>query len=276
MKPIIGIQAQIDPVNGNPFIDARYEAWVREAGGLPVVFSPVANVEEAREVAETFDGILLPGGDDIDPALYGEAPLPTTQAPVAVRDVGEPLLIAAVLAADVPFMAICRGMQMAHVALGGALMQDIAQERETGAARAVSAANAARAESTADAESAACAPNANGIAAIAHRQGEPFDAPTHPVHVMENTPLSRALADAGLGADIAVNSLHHQAVRLPLAKGLELMACAPDGIPEALFCPHRTFFWGVQWHPEMMPDDACGRIIARAFTDAASKRQGRR
>lgn len=235
--PLIGIQAQISPER-NPFVDARYVALVREAGGLAFVFPPATSEREAQAVVARCDGILLPGGDDMDPALYGQARLAATDAPVRERDFGEPLLIRAVLAADRPFLGICRGHQMLQVALGGTIIQDIPAQYGKD---------------------------------LDHRRADAEGEAVHSVACAPDTPLALALVAAGLPTVFGVNSVHHQAIALPLADGLASMASAPDGITEAVHAPHRTFVWGVQWHPEMIPDDPVSRIIAREFIRAAQR-----
>ena len=237
MQPIIAIQAQIDNATGNPFIDRRYVDLIRNAGGFPVVVAPVASDEESRQVLAFCQGVLIPGGDDMDPALYGQERLATTDAPVPERDAGEPLLINAALAADRPLLGICRGAQMLQVVLGGPMIQHV--------------------------------PGAFP-SSIDHWQAEPFDAPAHPVEALPGTPLAKAMERAGIPLTAQVNSLHHQAIALPLAEGLALMACAPDHMTEAVYVPANRFAWGIQWHPEMMPDDPLSLLIAEEFVNAAA------
>ena len=236
-KPLIGIQAQISPER-NPFVDARYVALVREAGGLVFVFPPVTSAEEARAVVSRCDGILLPGGDDMDPAMYGQERLPVTDAPVPERDFGEPLLIRAALAADKPFLGICRGHQMLQVTLDGPMIQDIPSQFSR---------------------------------TIDHRRTDVEGETVHPVTCVENSPLALALGAAGLPCAFGVNSVHHQAIASPLADGLSPMATAPDGLIEAVYMPGRNFVWGVQWHPEMIPNHPVSRIIARELILAAQR-----
>lgn len=238
MRPLIGIAAQFDNATGNPFIDARYAAFVRAGGGQPVLLVPAESGEEACAVLARVDGVLIPGGDDMDPALYGQERLSVTDAPVVARDRWEPWLIRAALGRDVPLLGICRGAQMLQVVLGGPMVQDIPSQV---------------------------------AGAGVHRQRGGESEASHEVAVVDGSPLARVLAAAGLPLVFGVNSLHHQAVALPLAAPLTLMAACADGITEAVCVPDARFVWGVQWHPEMMPACAVSRLIAREFVRAASE-----
>src|SRR6188768_2871773 len=102
-----------------------YEAAVRRAGATP---RPLALEDPAATALEGVDGLLLTSGDDVDPALYGEPPHPTYDVTEPGRDAFEIDLVRRALAADLPVLAICRGLQVLNVALGGTLIQDIPSE----------------------------------------------------------------------------------------------------------------------------------------------------
>lgn len=103
-----------------------YVAAVVAAGGVPVLLPPVDAVDAAaRRAVDGLDGLLLTGGADVEPSLYGAAPLATTQAPRADRDGWELALLDAALASDLPVLAICRGAQVLNVACGGTLHQHV-------------------------------------------------------------------------------------------------------------------------------------------------------
>jgi putative glutamine amidotransferase len=187
-----------------------YEAAVRGAGAIP---RPLA-VDEPTDIAlRGVDGLLLTGGDDVDPALYGEAPHPTYDVSEPGRDAFEIDLVRRALAADLPVLAICRGLQVLNVALGGTLIQDIPSE-----------------------PAALLTHDAAGV-------------PTALAHTVSVAPGSCLASLVGPDDARAVNSRHHQAVRV-LGQGLVVTATSPDGVIEAAEVPAARFCVGVQWHPE--------------------------
>lgn len=236
MQPRIGIQAQIDTDTDEEIIRTGYFGLIEQAGGIPDLFSPARTAEEADAIVARFDGILIPGGDDINPARYGEEPLPCTGKPVVTRDIGEPLLLAAIVQADIPFLGICRGCQTAHVFFGGKLYQDITNQHPGD---------------------------------VVHWQDEHDFTPSHEVIIDASSPLGAAIAENHLAGPYLVNSYHHQAIKPPLPAELREMAHATDGIIEALYRPASRFFWGVQWHPELVLDNPLSRIIAANLLSAA-------
>jgi putative glutamine amidotransferase len=168
-------------------------------------------------VVRNADGILLTGGGDIDPALYGESPHPTFSGAEAGRDEYETELAQRAREADVPVLAICRGLQVLNVAAGGTLIQDIPDLIRT---------------------------------PILHKLPEPPHAIAHDVLVTTGALLSSVIHDRIQdGRPCPVNSRHHQAPRT-VGRGLVVSATAPDGVIEALEDPSRRFCLGVQWHPE--------------------------
>jgi len=192
-----------------------YEESVRRAGGEPRILDYAQ--DPIDQVVTWCDGILLPGGIDIHPARYGVSPHPSVTEVSEARDEYEVALIRAALAADVPLLAICRGMQMLNVAMGGTLVQDIPSQIPSD---------------------------------VTHAVSNPKNAIAHEVWV---TPGSRiwALMRESLeeGDALKVNSRHHQGVER-VAAGFEVTATAPDGIIEAIERAPARFCVGVQWHPE--------------------------
>ena len=187
-----------------------YEAAVRRAGATP---RPLTVGEGPADALRGADGLLLTGGDDVDPALYGEIPHPTFDVAEPGRDAFEIDLIRRALDADLPVLAICRGLQVLNVALGGTLIQDIPSEPNS-----------------------LLPHDAEGLA-------------TTLAHTVTVAPGSCLAALVGPDGVRAVNSRHHQAVRAP-GRGLVVTAVAPDGIIEAAEVPAARFCVGVQWHPE--------------------------
>jgi putative glutamine amidotransferase len=163
------------------------------------------------------DGVLLTGGEDVDPAEYGETERHPTVELAPVRDRYELRLARLALERDLPLLAICRGAQVLNVAAGGTLIQDIPSQHPT---------------------------------QIAHSITFPKNRAVHDVAVKPDTCLSVLLAGR-LPADghVAVNSRHHQSVKNP-APGFVVSATAPDGVVEAIEKPDAAFCVGVQWHPE--------------------------
>jgi putative glutamine amidotransferase len=198
----------------------RYEDYLeslRLAGAEPVLVE--AGRDDVRDVLAACAGVLLTGGRDVDPALYGEPPDPTYRAAEPGRDAFEVDLVVRALERDVPVLAICRGAQVLNVACGGTLVQHIP----------------------------AAIPRA-----LAHQVSPPKDAIAHVARVDSASRLAAILgltADAMGALTVPVNSRHHQAVKRPGA-GLVTTATAPDGVIEAIERPASRFVVGVQWHPE--------------------------
>lgn len=212
-----------------------YEEAIRRAGGDPHVVG--AGTPSPADVLQDVQGVLLTGGGDVDPALYGEAPHGTLDRAEAGRDAFEIDLVRRALEANLPVLAICRGIQLLNVARGGTLIQDIADQ----------------------------VPNAVG-----HRVPEPSFAIAHDVWVTSDSLLERIMRERLDGDTCAVNSRHHQAVKA-LGAGLVATATAPDGIIEAIEDPSRRFCLGVQWHPENFYRTGEFRELFEAFVNAAAQ-----
>jgi len=163
------------------------------------------------------DGVLLTGGEDVDPAEYGDTERHPTVELAPVRDRYELRLARIALERHLPLLAICRGAQVLNVAAGGTLIQDIPSQHPTH---------------------------------ITHSILLPKNVAVHDVAVKPHTCLSVLLAGRlAAGDHVAVNSRHHQSVKNP-APGFVVSATAPDGVVEAIEKPDAAFCVGVQWHPE--------------------------
>jgi gamma-glutamyl-gamma-aminobutyrate hydrolase PuuD len=210
-----------------PHETAPYEEAMRAAGIEPLVLSPA----EAEEI-DGFDGLLLMGGSDVNPSRYGEAAHPMTQPPDDHRDWVESLLISDALERDVPVFAICRGLQILNVALGGSLVQHL----DDGLGHRVRGGDRSR-----------------------------------PVHEAEIVPGTKLAAILGEPPTVAVNSRHHQAAGR-LGECLIVSAKSKDGTIEALERPDKRFVMAVQWHPEnqAINDERQARLF-RAFAEALDK-----
>lgn len=215
-----------------------YVESVRRAGGEPVEVA--AGGESPEQIVARFDGIMLTGGGDVDPTLYGETPHETFQSAETDRDAFEIALTKAAIAANVPFLAICRGMQLLNVAMGGTLIQDIPSQVP---------------------------------GALDHSVPEPRAHVAHEVWVSKDSRLSKLLADSMEdGETCHVNSRHHQSVA-KVAPGFEVTATSPDGVIEAMEKPGDAFCVGVQWHPENFWRTGEFRSLFEGFVQAASARK---
>jgi putative glutamine amidotransferase len=226
MKPVIGLTRCST-------LDDYIESVLR-AGGEPLVLEAD---EDPADVLTRIDGLLLTGGPDVEPALYGQAPLPTTDVD-AVRDSFEIPLTRQALEQDVPVLAICRGAQILNVAAGGSLVQDIPSAVES---------------------------------ELPHSITEQKDAVAHPIRVAEGSRLAGAM---GFALDLeccGVNSRHHQSVA-EVAPSLVASAHSPDGIVEAIERPEGAFCLGVQWHPENFWRTGRFGALFDAFVRAARQR----
>jgi putative glutamine amidotransferase len=217
-RPRIGITAYITDLDlglgpvGVHVVPDDYVKAIWEAGGLPLLI-PVLPGEASTSLIDCADGFLLTGGGDVDPALYGEKPLASLENVDPRRDVIESAIVRTSIDRNRPLLAVCRGVQMLNVALGGSLIPDL--------------------------------PSA-GLGS--HQQAGPSADAHHEVSIDPDSRISRVFG----GATTAVNSFHHQAVRTE-APVLKAVAWASDGLVEAVELADRSHWVvGVQWHPEMM------------------------
>jgi len=195
--------------------------------------------ESPRKLLSELDGVLLTGGGDVDPVLYGEDRHPTVEDAEPGRDEFEIDLARRAVEADLPLLAICRGAQVLNVASGGTLVQDIP--------------SAVRSD-------------------LRHTIQEPKNAVAHDVTVTPGSRLEQALGPAVDAAHACrVNSRHHQSVAR-LGSGLTASATAPDGIIEAIERAGAAFCVGVQWHPENFWRSGEFAPLFEAFVTAARQR----
>jgi putative glutamine amidotransferase len=231
-KPIIGIGSDIESPPGRreqAFAYLTYIESLRKAGAIPVLIPP--QPENAAELISTLDGLVLAGGDDCDPAAYGEDRNPTVDPVMDPRRQGNDLGLAkAARERGIPTLGICLGMQVMNVAAGGTLVQDIDSAMKT---------------------------------EIRHAS-IPEDRHRHDVIIEKETRLGSILTEHELN----VNSSHHQAVG-KVGEGLRVTALAPDGIVEGLEDPALPFYVGVQWHPEDMSGEDSASTLFGAFIAAA-------
>jgi putative glutamine amidotransferase len=216
---------------------ADYLEAVKRTGGEP--FELDYQRDQPSQVVHRAEGLLLTGGGDVNPALYGEAPHETFHPSEPGRDEYEIELIRAANDAALPIFAICRGMQVLNVALGGTLLQDIPSM-------------------------------VNG--ASEHSIPEPRYHLAHEVWVAKGSRLAALMAEKLEGETCQVNSRHHQAVK-NVAPEWEVSGTAPDGVIEAMERPGDVFRLAVQWHPENFWRTGEFRPLFEAFVDAARQRK---
>jgi putative glutamine amidotransferase len=242
-KPLIGITAY-DFIR--PGTDWRYDvsygrnaAAIEEAGGLPVLIPSHVSNETLRAIYDRLDGVLLPGGGDVNPDLYQNEKHDKVYGINDFRDSMEIQLAQWAVADDVPVFGICRGIQVMNVALGGTLVQDIPARIQTNLR--------------------------HSIDTVAR---EPRHTLLHDVTIKEGSILASILGEK----HIMVNSIHHQALR-DVAPSATVSALSPDGIVEGIELPDKHFALAVQWHPEDLADnDARMQNLFTTFVNAARER----
>lgn len=234
-NPLIGLTTSTSSVDAYPeraYTNAAYLRAVQQAGGVPILLPPQLSQRARDELWRRLDALILTGGGDLDPARFGEPRHPTVYDVSVARDALEIELTRRALAENVPLLAICRGIQVLNVVLGGTLVQDIASDLGS---------------------------------PITHSQTERRDQPTHAVKVQEGSRLAGILGRL----EVDVNSFHHQAIK-DLGSRLVAVGVAPDGVIEAAEVADHPFAVAVQWHPEDLVDhDDAARSLFRAAVEAA-------
>lgn len=241
MRPIIGIPCFTAkragtqrPIYGN---NQAYVRAVERAGGVPVLIPPLSDELGMRAICDRLDGLLLTGGEDLDPDLYGEQPLPECGASDRQRDDSELAFTRWALDADVPLLGICRGMQLLNVARGGSLYQDLGTQQ----------------------------PHVEQHAQTRH----PRSHRSHDIRILPDSQLAAILGTSRH----SVNSLHHQAVNR-VGDGVRIVAWSPDDVAEAMELPAYSFALAVQYHPEELePTDEASQRLFSAFVRACIERQ---
>jgi len=234
MTPAIGITfSLVDGPDNGPYLAA-----VERAGGRPLQFAN--DLGRLEEQLALVDGVILSGGVDVGVGHYGGSPHEKVQSPRPERDEFELALARVLRARGIPTLGICRGLQLANVAFGGTLIEDL--------------------------------PSDFGERYTLHHQQVHEDGqdrsevvPEHLVRLEPDSALARLVESTAF----ATNSMHHQAVR-SVAPDLRAVARTYDGVIEALDAnfPH-PFFYLVQWHPEELPDEPASRRLFDGLIGAA-------
>lgn len=219
-RPIIGVACMNShDTHGRSLMAVRpaYLRALEAAGGVPLCIHLTDDLEVVQALYQQCDGILLPGGDDVDPNYYHEAPHPALGDVDVQRDSVELALARWTLGDQKPLMGICRGIQMINVAFGGTLYQDIPSQLP---------------------------------AAMDHRANiacDQYDVLTHTIALVNDSWLATCLSTTTLMG----NTMHHQAVK-DVAPGLRVVGYAPDGVIEAIEGTGKQFVVAVQCHPEYL------------------------
>ncbi len=235
IAPVVAVSATSDTKLGGAHrvrLNSAYVIALESAGLVPVVIPPLASPDQARSILERVDGVLLTGGEDVDPALYGQEQSKKCGAPNRARDETEIALAIGARELGLPLLAICRGPQLLNVAFGGTLIQDIPSELSN---------------------------------TLNHNADDDRAVRVHPVSIEPDTITARAIG----ATDVTVNSLHHQSVK-DVAPGFRVTATSPDGIIEAIEWDGDDWWaLAVQWHPEEMnhSPEPWDRGLFRAFAD---------
>lgn len=235
--PLIGISGSLEKDESKQFLVRDYNTAILAAGGIPVLLSLDMNQAQLAACLAPLSGLLLAGGNDVAPSLFGETPVQALGEVNPLRDSFEMRLLNAAFPLRMPVLGICRGMQVMNVMMGGSLYQDIPSQHRT----------------------------PDGHSPMAHSQTCPAQYDSHGVSIQAQTRLEAILGTRRL----PVNSFHHQAVKA-VAPPLRCCAVSDDGIIEAVESAEHPFFLGVQWHPERMArTDAHAAALFSALVEAS-------
>ncbi|GAA0862711.1 gamma-glutamyl-gamma-aminobutyrate hydrolase family protein [Paraclostridium tenue] len=222
MKPLIGVLGRLATIDSGAFnglervnLTNAYVDAIEKAGGVPIVVPVNTNKENIKAQVSAMDGIIISGGDDVNPNLYKEEPVRELGYINPIIDEFDIEVIKVALEMNKPILGICRGLQVLNVALGGSLYQDLKYIKGSH---------------------------------IKHNQETKTYLGTHYIDIKENSILKEIIKEK-----VLVNSYHHQSVKT-LGNNLKVIAYSNDGIIEAVQKENEKFVLGVQWHPELMVD----------------------
>jgi putative glutamine amidotransferase len=231
MKPVIGLTMY--DINKKLDINNAYLHSIGLAGGIPICI-PNATEDTVEELLSRVDGLLLIGGEDIDPYLFGEEPHPKIGPVVRKRDDSDLLLMNYAFKKQMPILGVCRGQQVMNVAFGGTIIQDIPSQVES---------------------------------PLLHKQPSKRGELAHSVEVL--TPKFKEIFGDNT---FRVNTFHHQSIG-KLGEGLKLSAVAKDGVIEGIEHEAHPYCISVQWHPEeLAPNgDVYAQRLFKSFVDACKQ-----
>lgn len=222
---------------GSPYVQA-----IESFGATSLLLTPAHHRESIDRILGLAHGLVLTGGEDVDPARYGQQPHPQLGMLNPQRDAMELAAVEAALARRLPVLAICRGFQLLNVAFGGTLYQDLPSQRE---------------------------------GRVVHEQSAPIGHRWHGARVEPGSRLEEILGEP----ELSINSFHHQGIDR-LGEGLRPLVWAEDGLVEGVEAVDYPWVFGVQWHPERGEADAPGdplhpdRRLFDAFVAAAREYAG--
>ncbi len=240
MKPIIGISLNTSPPNDEKrsfskgvelqYIQTPYMKFIEAGGGAPILLPNITDLDAVPEMVSRLDGVVIIGGVDVDPQLYGEKNTHSKGCDLT-RDRMEIALVKEARRQLKPLMGICRGLQVINIAFEGTLFQDILTMIDG-----------------------------------AHKHHREVDEPEqfHKILLVRRSFLN----DVFDADELDVNSSHHQSIAI-IGRGLSVLAAAPDGVIEAVECPDDQCTVAVQWHPERLLDDPKQVALAKWFISKA-------
>lgn len=225
-------------------LNAQYVTAIEAAGGASLPITPALDSASVARLVSLCDGLVLTGGEDIDPARYGQTLHRATGQPNVPRDETELATLDAALELGLPVLAICRGMQVLNVALGGTLIQHLPSQLPS---------------------------------EVSHDQNAPIEHRWHSARVLEGSGLHRIFG----ATELFINSFHHQGVDR-LGRGLRPAAWTEDGLVEGVEGDRGGWLYGVQWHPErgeastLLDDSDPDRRLFLEFVGASRAFRARR
>jgi putative glutamine amidotransferase len=232
-RPVIGITVDTSHRPNQYESPTFYADAIERAGGLPLLLAYKTDPQLIPQLIDLLDGVLFSGGDDLDPALYGQSLHPSARPIDPARQRFELALIAEVERRRRPALGICLGSQLMNVYRGGSLVQFL--------------------------------PEVPRDPMIEHRKLDAV-APRHEVRLDPTSVVAQVLGKTGVDA----NSSHKQAVKL-VGRGLRIVATSPDGVIEGIEDPSLPLFLGVQWHPERLHEEADHFALFQLLVERAAQ-----
>jgi class I glutamine amidotransferase len=246
-RPVIGIVTNF--ADQDVTIREVFHKQVIDAGGTPLLIPPTTDTQVIVNILNRIDGLLLTGGADVNPLWEGEEPIRNMGSINNKRDLSELLTTCLAYNRQIPIFAVCRGLQVLAIALGGKVQQHIydpyiveeTEEKKLTRMKSVTTLRPAK---------------------LKHDQSASFNEPTHSIKIAPDSVLYSIYKQE----KIFVNSFHHQAVSMP-GKRFKVTAYAPDGVIECMESAEFKPIMGVQWHPEWLEED--GQKLFKWFVNEA-------
>jgi putative glutamine amidotransferase len=223
------------------FLKRNYYEAIERAGGIPIILPNTKRTENIESILKLVDGLLISGGNDVDPVFYGEKREAQNLSITIERDRFEMDLAKKAIGQDIPILGICRGMQLLNVVFGGGLYQDFTFDNKS----------------------------------LNHTlEGSNVYKKKHPVIIEEKSRLFQIVHNQKL----MVNTSHHQIVKI-VGRGLVATAWSEeDKVVEAVESGDGHYLLGIQWHPELMQDESSIALfdsLVKAAIDYQTKRKSK-